>query len=133
LRGEPITVFGTGQQTRCFSHVDHIVDGILAGISLEKTAGEVFNLGSAEEISINDLAAKVKDKTRSSSPIVHIPYSQAYGVGFEDMERRVPDTRKAQAWFGFSHPGSLNEIVESVVANFPPQDLRPLAFAARQA
>jgi len=133
LRGEPITVFGTGEQTRCFSHVDYIVDGILSGISLDKTAGEVFNLGSAEEISINQLAAKVKDKANSSSPIVHVPYSQAYGIGFEDMERRVPDTRKAQAWFGFSHPGSLDEIVESVVANFPPQAVRPRALAASHA
>jgi UDP-glucose 4-epimerase len=133
LRGEPITVFGTGEQTRCFSHVNHIVDGILTGISLDKTAGEVFNLGSAEEISINQLAAKVKDKTNSSSSIVHVPYSQAYGIGFEDMERRVPDTRKAQAWFGFSHPGSLDEIVESVVANFPAQAVRPRTLAASHA
>jgi UDP-glucose 4-epimerase len=133
LSGEPITVFGTGQQTRCFSHVDNIVSGILAGISLDKTAGEVFNLGSAEEISINELAAKVKEKTQSASPIVHIPYTQAYGAGFEDMERRVPDTRKAQAWFGFSHPGSLDQIVDSVIANLRQPPARPRSFAASQA
>jgi len=132
LRREPITVFGSGQQTRCFSHVDYIVEGILAGISLDKTAGQVFNLGSAEEISINDLAAKVKDKAMSTSPIVHVPYIEAYGEGFEDMERRVPGTRKAEAWFGFSHPGSLDQIVESVVDNFRRQGVHPRALAASQ-
>jgi len=132
LSGEPMTVFGSGQQSRCFSHVEYIVAGILAGISLDTTAGEVFNLGSAEEISINALAAKVKERTHSSSPIVHIPYSEAYGSGFEDMERRVPDTRKAEAWFGFSHPGSLDQIVDSVVSHLRRQDVKPRALAASQ-
>jgi UDP-glucose 4-epimerase len=132
LAGIPITVFGSGRQARCFSHVDDIVTGILAGTNLDKTAGEVFNLGSAEEISINQLAAKVKEKTGSSSPIVHIPYSQAYGKGFEDMERRVPDTRKAQEWFGFSHRSSLDEIVQSVVDHVRRRNLRQHPAALSQ-
>src|SRR5579872_682076 len=95
LAGEPITVYGNGDQSRCFGHVHDVIDGIVAAVGTPSTYGEIFNLGSTEEISINELANRVKIAAKSDSPIVHIPYDQAYGVGFEDMSRRVPDISKA--------------------------------------
>jgi UDP-glucose 4-epimerase len=115
LNGGPITVFGTGRQTRCFSHVDDIVSGILAGVHSDKTVGEVFNLGGTEEVTIEELAHRIKAATSSDNPIVYVPYSKAYEKGFEDMARRVPDIRKAQTWFGFQHTKSLDQIISSVV------------------
>ena len=89
LLNEPITVFGSGQQSRCFGHVSDVVDGFLAIAGDESTAGEIFNLGNTEEISIADLARRVIAITESTSAIRHIPYGEAYGPGFEDMARRA--------------------------------------------
>jgi len=124
LRGDPITVFGSGEQTRCFAHVEDIVNGILACVQSDRTVGEIFNLGSTEEITINTLAKKVVAASGSHSPIQHIPYEQAYEKGFEDMERRVPDTRKAAESFGYAVTRSLDDIILSVVEYMRPQIAR---------
>lgn len=117
LAGEPVTVYGTGEQQRCFGHVTDVIDGVIACVPQSSTHGEVFNLGNPEEISINDLAERVIRMTGSSSRIVHIPYTEAYGPGFEDMERRVPDISKAAKFFGFKPTRKLEEIIESVIAH----------------
>jgi UDP-glucose 4-epimerase len=115
LEEQPLTVFGSGEQSRCFAHVDDVIDGILACIASERTAGEIFNLGNTEEISMNALAERVIQMTGSRSAIEHVPYSQAYGEGFEDMERRVPDISKARQWFGYAPKRSLDSLVQSVI------------------
>jgi len=114
LTGKPITVYGTGEQSRCFGHIDDVIDGLIAAISAERTTGQIFNLGSTEEISINGLAKRIIELTSSKSTIAHIPYDEAYGEGFEDMERRVPDIRKAGEYFGFKPKRSLDVIIRSV-------------------
>lgn len=116
LAGDPVTVYGTGDQARCFGHVADVIEGVVACVTEPKTHGEVFNLGNPEEISINDLAKRVVHMTGSASKIVHIPYREAYGPGFEDMERRVPDITKAGKVFGFNPTRKLEEIIESVIA-----------------
>ena len=118
LRGEPITVFGTGDQSRCFVHVQDVIEGLMACAKSEHAAGEIFNLGNTEEITINGLADRVLEAVGSTSEIVHVPYSQAYAPGFEDMERRVPDIRKAKKCFAYAPKRSLDDIIESVVSYF---------------
>lgn len=115
LLNEPLTVYGTGAQTRCFSHVADIVDGLLLLLDCDRGTGEIFNLGNIEEVSINDLARKVIAACDSTSDIVHIPYSEAYAIGFEDMMRRVPDITKAREWFGYTPRHNLDAIIDSVV------------------
>jgi UDP-glucose 4-epimerase len=115
LLNEPLTVYGTGAQTRCFSHVADIVDGLLLLLDCNRGPGEIFNLGNIEEVSINDLARKVIAACDSTSDIVHIPYCEAYAIGFEDMMRRVPDITKAREWFGYNPRHNLDAIIDSVV------------------
>ena len=115
LANEPLTVFGTGQQSRCFGHIADVVEGLIACAMSDKTAGEIFNLGNTTEVSIVGLAEKIIAFTESSSSIVYVPYEEAYGPGFEDMERRIPDISKAQAWFGFSPTRSLDDIIRDVI------------------
>ena len=115
LRSEPLTVHGNGRQSRCFLHVQDAVKGIIALADLPEAAGEAFNLGSQEEISIAELAQRVIDLTKSSSKILFIPYDQAYEAGFEDMVRRVPDVSKAKRFVGFSQTMKLNDILLSVI------------------
>ena len=91
LAGEPITIYGTGNQTRCFAHVYDVVDAVLAVAFADNTTGKVVNIGNNFEISINDLAKKIIGETGSRSEITYVPYAEAYGEGFEDMERRVPN------------------------------------------
>jgi UDP-glucose 4-epimerase len=118
LAGRPITVYGDGQQTRCFGYVGDVV-GALAGLMDHPGAiGEVFNIGSSEEVSILALAQRVKDLTNSSSEIVTVPYDQAYEEGFEDMPRRVPDTSKIAALVGFQPRMKLDGILESVISYY---------------
>jgi UDP-glucose 4-epimerase len=116
LSGESLTVFGNGEQSRCFTHVDDIVKGLVQCISCNAAVGQVFNLGNTEEVTIRALAEKVIQISRSTSAIKYIRYDQAYGPGFEDMQRRVPDISKARRWFGYSPIQSLDDIIESVVA-----------------
>ena len=115
LNNEPITVYGTGEQSRCFAHVYDVLDALDSCVASDRTVGEIFNVGSTEEITINHLAERVIAQSGSKSVISHVPYSQAYGEGFEDMYRRVPDIRKAQEWFGYAPTRTLTDIIDSVV------------------
>jgi UDP-glucose 4-epimerase len=117
LAGDPITVFGTGKQSRCFCHVNDTVEGILQLIDTDGTEGEVFNIGSDREITMTALAEMVKRSINSDSPIELIPYDEAYAQGFEDMERRVPDASKIERWTGFRPKKTLDEIIADVVAD----------------
>jgi UDP-glucose 4-epimerase len=117
LAGDPITVYGDGRQTRSFTYVGDVVDGLLRLVKEPRAVGQVFNIGNTEEISILDLAARVKALTGSSSPIAMIPYDQAYDPGFEDMPRRVPDLTKIGALVGFKPSLGLNAILERVIAH----------------
>jgi UDP-glucose 4-epimerase len=116
LRDQPVTVFGTGEQSRCFCHVSDVIDGMLACMALDRTVGEIFNLGNIHEVTMNALAEKIIVATGSRSKVKHIPYEEAYGEGFEDMERRIPNIDKATEWFGFSPRHSLDQIINAVVS-----------------
>ena len=118
LAGKPLTVFGDGTQSRCFCHVKDTVGALAKLIEHPDAVGEIFNVGSEEEISIGELAELVKAMTRSASPIQYIPYDQAYEAGFEDMQRRVPDTSKVQNLVGFRTTHNTGEIVQSVIDYF---------------
>ena len=115
LRGEPITVFGDGSQTRCFCAVQDIVGGILALSEEEAALGRVFNLGGLGEISMADLAERVVELAGSSSPIEYIPSDVAYEEGFEDMKRRVPDVTRAHDLVGFQPTQDLDAIIMAVI------------------
>ncbi len=116
LDGKPITVFGDGKQCRCFCDVRDVVDGLVGLAQHEEAPGRVYNLGSTEEVSIGELAVKVKELTGSESDIVKISYDQAYAPGFEDMQRRVPDTSRVNQLIGWRATRSLTDILESVIA-----------------
>ena len=116
LAGRPLTVFGDGTQTRCFCHVEDVVQALVDLMLLGEPAyGEVFNIGSQEEISIYALAERVRDLTGSDSEIVVVPYDEAYEAGFEDMPRRLPDIAKIEAAVGWTPTRSLDEILSDVV------------------
>jgi len=115
LAGEPLTVYGDGRQTRCFAYVGDIVDGLLRLMDHPETPGEVFNLGSTEEVSITTLAKRILELTGSRSPIIFVPYHEAYNEGFEDMQRRVPDTSKAERVVGFHARTSLDGILHTII------------------
>jgi UDP-glucose 4-epimerase len=117
LLEEDITVYGTGEQTRCFTHVSDIVAGLVALAHCDATIGGIYNLGSTREISINQLAELVLQATGSSSRIVHVPYDQAYAPGFEDMQRRLPDISKATATFHFRPRLDLSQILSDVISD----------------
>lgn len=114
LRNEPLTVFGDGQQTRCFGYVGDVVPALVAMIGNPDTYGQAFNLGGAQEISILDLAQRIVQLTDSESVITLVPYDLAYGEGYEDMRRRVPDNSRAMATLGFSPDTGLDAIITSV-------------------
>ncbi len=116
LRNEPITIYGSGNQTRNFTYVEDVVRGIVALVDEPKAVGEIFNIGSDGEVSINALAERVRSMSGSSSPIVHVPYEDAYSEGFEDMERRVPDIRKISRFVGYKNTHSLDDILSKVIA-----------------
>jgi UDP-glucose 4-epimerase len=115
LAGEPITVFGDGSQRRCFTHVHDAVAALLALSSTERAYGEVFNVGSGNEISIAELAANVREMTASKSEIRRVPYDVAYEVGFEDMFRRVPSTEKIREAVGWTPKLGLLQILRDVI------------------
>ena len=117
LDGQPITVFGDGNQTRCFTYVGDVVDALVKLCQDPRAIGEVYNLGNEEEVSIRELAERVKASTGSASPIVTIPYDQAYESGFEDMPRRVPDISKVRALIGFEPKVKLDETLQLVIAD----------------
>jgi UDP-glucose 4-epimerase len=115
LAGRPITVYGTGEQTRCFGYVKDVVGALVALMDKQEAVGEVFNIGSSEEVSINQLAERVRELTGSKSEIVRVPYDEAYEEGFEDMPRRVPDTSKVSALTGFRPTVTLEQILNTVI------------------
>ena len=115
LREEPITVYGSGDQSRCFGHVNDAVEALLRLMSTSSAIGEVFNVGSTQEVSVRQLAEQVRTAAGSRSDIVLIPYSEAYAVGFEDMMRRVPDVSKLERVTGFRPSTSLEVIIRDVV------------------
>jgi UDP-glucose 4-epimerase len=117
LDGQPITVYGDGVQSRCFTYVGDVVNALVKLCQEPRAIGEVFNLGNEEEVSIRELAERVKASTGSASPIVTIPYDQAYESGFEDMPRRVPDISKVRALIGFEPKVKLDEILQLVIAD----------------
>jgi UDP-glucose 4-epimerase len=115
LRNEPITVYGDGTQTRSFTYVKDVILGVMGLIDEPRAVGEIFNVGGETEVSINELANRVKTLAGSSSSIVHIPYEDAYMEGFEDMERRVPDITKVRKLIGYKNTHDLDDILAKVV------------------
>jgi len=115
ISGRPITVYGDGSQSRCFGYVGDVVGALIKLMDRQDAVGEVFNIGSNEEISILDLAKRVKNLTGSDSEISLIPYDEAYEEGFEDMPRRVPDISKVNKLIGFKPDRSLDDILKSVI------------------
>lgn len=115
LANEPITVHGTGQQRRAFAYVSDVVAAMIVLMDREDTAGEVFNLGNDRDVSIGELAQLVKEMTGSSSKIVSVPYEEAYGAGFEDMQRRVPNLGKLRRWIGYEPRFQLPQMIERVI------------------
>jgi UDP-glucose 4-epimerase len=121
LAGQPITVFGDGDQSRSFTYVGDVVQALI-GLALEPRAvGQVFNIGNGEEITIRALAERVKALTGSASPINTIPYDQAYEAGFEDMPRRVPSIEKIHNLIGYEPKVQLDEILQRVIEYFRAQ------------
>jgi UDP-glucose 4-epimerase len=117
LAGNPITIFGDGTQSRCFTSVSDVIGALVKLMEHPGAVGEVFNVGSSEEVSIRALAERVKSLTGSSSEIVTIPYEKAYGEGFEDMPRRVPDLSKIGHLIGYRPSKSLDDILKSVIGH----------------
>ena len=115
LRGEPITVYGDGEQTRCFVDVRDVVRAIIALAQHPKAVGDIFNIGSTEEVSMTQLAQRVKALAGSDSPIVYVPYSEAYEAGFEDFRRRVPDISKIGRLIGYVPQYRLDDILRRVL------------------
>jgi len=115
LAGQPITVFGDGTQQRSFTYVGDVVEALVRLAADNRAIGEVFNIGNTGEITIADLAARVKAMTGSCSPIHYIPYDQAYEEGFEDMPRRVPDISKIREFVGYEPKVQLDEILRTVI------------------
>ncbi len=114
IKGEPLDVYGTGEQSRCFCHVADAVAGLLSVIDSPATIGQVYNIGNDREISIADLAKLVIAQTHSSSVGAHKSYEDAYGAGFEDMQRRIPDISKIKAATGWAPTRSLETIIDDI-------------------
>jgi UDP-glucose 4-epimerase len=116
LRHEPLTIYGDGSQSRCFCDVADVVRAIDALAQSAAAVGQVFNIGSNEEVSIAELARQIIDLTGSRSTLQFVPYEEAYGPGFEDMQRRVPDIQKIRQAIGWQPSRSLSQILERVIA-----------------
>lgn len=116
LTGEPLTVFGDGTQSRCFCHVADVVEAILRLLDHPGAVGQVVNVGSSEEVSILELAKLIAQRTASASPVELIPYDQAYESGFEDMQRRVPDTTRIREMVGWEPTRTLDTILDDTIA-----------------
>jgi UDP-glucose 4-epimerase len=121
LAAQPMTVFGDGSQSRSFTYVGDVVRAMVALINEPRAVGQVFNIGNGTEITIGELAVKVKAMTASNSSIVRVPYDQAYEAGFEDMPRRVPDISKLRTLVGYEPTVELDEILTRVIEYFRQQ------------
>ncbi|MDQ6929240.1 MAG: GDP-mannose 4,6-dehydratase [Candidatus Eremiobacteraeota bacterium] len=117
LAGEPLTVYGDGSQTRCFGYVADVVWALQKLAAEPRALGEIFNLGNPEEISILDLAHRVLERTQSPSPIEHVPFTSAYGQGFQEIVKRVPDIGKIARLTGFAPHATIDQIIDSVLAS----------------
>ncbi|MFA5787811.1 MAG: NAD-dependent epimerase/dehydratase family protein [Actinomycetota bacterium] len=117
LRGEPLTVFGDGTQSRCFCYVTDTVDALLRLLENPAAVGKVYNVGNPEEITILDLAGRIRELAGSSSKVVHLSYEEAYEPGFEDMFRRVPDVSRIKAATGWEPTWSLDEMLRAIIAH----------------
>ena len=118
LLGKPITVYGDGKQTRSFTHVRDVVDAITCLMNEPGAEGDVFNVGNDKEVTINELAEKVKKMTGTSSVIEHVTYEKAYGPGFEDMRRRCPNIEKIRKLIGFEPKYDLDAMIQGVIDYF---------------
>lgn len=118
LAGRPITVYGDGTQSRCFGYVGDVVGALIGVMEHPEAVGQVFNIGSNEEVTIRELAERVKALTSSDSEITFLPYDEAYEEGFEDMPRRVPDISKVQSLIDFRPRMSLDGILQSVISYY---------------
>ena len=116
LRGQPLTVYGDGRQTRCFCHVSDIVRAMVALLGQPTTSGQIYNIGSNHELTIRELAEQIVDRADSTSSIRYLPYDQAYSAGFEDMRRRVPDISKIGAAIGWTPTHLLPKILDDMIA-----------------
>ena len=116
LKNEPLSVYGNGDQIRCFCHVDDAVRAILLVMDSDKAIGEVFNVGNNQQISIMELARKIIEITGSKSTIEKIAYKEAYPAGFEDMQRRVPDISKIKQVLGWAPEINLDQIIKDIAA-----------------
>jgi UDP-glucose 4-epimerase len=114
LRGDPITIYGDGEQRRCFAHVADVTGALASLMKEPKAFGQVFNVGNDEEVTIRELAERVLALTGSRSPIQMVPYGEAYTAGFEDMMRRVPDLTKIRNLTGYRPSRSLDQILDDV-------------------
>ena len=118
INSEPLTVYGDGNQSRCFTHVEDVVKGLVGLMESSKTVGEVFNIGSDDEITIHELAEKIIYLTGSTSTIQFVSYDQVYGKRFEDMQRRVPDISRIKKVIGFEPKVGIDKIIKDVVDYF---------------
>lgn len=118
IKGEPLIVHGDGSQSRCFGHVLDVIEGLTKVIETPECFGQVVNLGNAEEVTIKSLAEKAIAMTGSESKIKYIPYEEAYGEGFEDMQRRVPSLEKAKRLIGYQPTRTLEDIINDVAEQF---------------
>ena len=118
LLGKPISVYGEGTQSRSFTHVNDVVGAITKLMDEPSAEGEIFNVGNNKEVTINELAQKVKEMTDSDSEIEHIPYEKAYGPGFEDMKKRCPNIKKINKLIGFKPSYDLEAMIQSVIDYF---------------
>lgn len=116
LAGEDITVYGTGDQSRCFGDVNDIIECLMRLIATDDALGQVFNIGNDTEITITALAEKVRDRTGSKSEIIQVPYEDVYADGFEDLGRRVPDLTKLEATIGYRPTTTIDETIDTVIA-----------------
>jgi UDP-glucose 4-epimerase len=114
INNEPLTIYGTGEQTRCFGHVHDAVEAVVRIAFADNTIGKVINIGNDFEISINNLAKKVIAETNSKSEIVYVPYEEAYGDGFEDMERRVPNIELIKSLVGWEPQRNLSSMISDI-------------------
>lgn len=131
LMGQDITVYGDGSQTRCFTHVSDVVDALIEIAEHKEAVGEVYNIGSDNEITILELAERIKYLTKSASNIVFVPYDEAYEEGFEDMMRRVPNISKIEALIGYKPKIALNALLESIIEYHRDKMVGELGIPAR--
>lgn len=131
IMNEPIHVYGDGKQSRCFTYVGDAVRAITALIETPEAEGQVFNVGSNEEITINDLAERIRTLAKSTSEIVHLPYDQVFGPGFEDMRRRTPDIGKLQRVIGYRPTYTTDDILREVIDYFRRKDQLVVQFPTK--